>query len=50
MRNLVINRITMYLSTYTDLMYELDITSDELHKLSNIELLDLYQEIIESVE
>ena len=50
MRNLVINRITMYLSTYTDLMYELDITPDELDKLSNIELLDLYQEIIESVE
>jgi hypothetical protein len=31
-------------------MYELDITPDELGKLSNIELLDLYQEIIESVE
>jgi hypothetical protein len=31
-------------------MYELDITPDELGNLSNIELLDLLQEIIESVE
>ena len=50
MRNLVVARITEYLTTYTDLMYELDITPDELGNLSNIELLDLLQEIIESVQ
>jgi len=47
MRNLVIERITQYLRLYTDLMTELDITPDELENLSNIELLDLLQEIYE---
>ena len=47
MRNLVIERITEYLRLYTDLMTELDITPDELENLSNIELLDLLEEIYE---
>ena len=47
MRNLVIERITEYLRLYTDLMTELDIAPDELENLSNIELLDLLQEIYE---
>jgi hypothetical protein len=47
MRNLVIERITQYLRLYTDLMTELDITPDELENLSNIELLDLLEEIYE---
>ena len=46
MRNLTIERISVYLSMYTDLMYELDIAPDELDKLSNAELLDLYEEIV----
>jgi hypothetical protein len=47
MRNLVIERITEYLRLYTDLMTELDIAPDELENLSNIELLDLLEEIYE---
>jgi hypothetical protein len=47
MRNLVIQRITEYLRLYTDLMTELDITPDELENLSNVELLDLLEEIYE---
>ena len=46
MRNLTIQRIQEYLQLYTELMYELDITPDELDNLSNAELLDLYEEIV----
>jgi hypothetical protein len=46
MRNLTIERITEYLRLFPDLMYELDITPDELENLSNIELLDLLEEIV----
>lgn len=46
MRNLTIARISEYLRLYTELMYELDITPDELDNLSNAELLDLYEEIV----
>ena len=47
MRNLVIERITEYLRLYTDLMFDLDITPDQLQELSNIELVDLLIEIVE---
>lgn len=47
MRNIVIERITEYLRLYTDLMSELDISPDELENLSNIELVDLLEEIVE---
>lgn len=47
MRNIVIERITAYLQLYTDLMTDLDIAPDELESLSNVELLDLLQEIFE---
>jgi len=46
MRNLVIERITEYLRLYTDLMFDLDITPDQLQELSNIELVDLLIEIV----
>ena len=46
MRNLTIQRIQEYLQLYTELIYELDITPDELENLSNAELLDLYEEIV----
>jgi hypothetical protein len=46
MRNLTIERITEYLRLFPDLMYELDITPDELENLSNIELLDLLEDIV----
>lgn len=47
MRNIVIERITEYLRLYTDLMTQLDISPDELENLSNIELVDLLEEIVE---
>lgn len=47
MRNLTIERISEYLRLYTDLMTELDIAPDELENLSNVELLDLLEEIVE---
>ena len=47
MRNLVIERISGYLQLYTDLILELDISSDELQNLSNVELIDLLEEIYE---
>lgn len=48
MRNLVIQRITEYLRLYTDLITELDISPDELENLSNVDLLDLLEEIYET--
>lgn len=47
MRNIVIERISEYLRLYTYLMTELDISPDELENLSNVELLDLLEEIFE---
>lgn len=47
MRNIVIERISGYLRLYTDLMLELDISPDELENLSNVELVDLLEEIYE---
>ena len=47
MRNIVIERISEYLRLYTYLMAELDISPDELENLSNVELLDLLEEIFE---
>ena len=46
MRNLVIERITEYLRLFPDLMWELDLTPDELESMSNVELLDLLEEIV----
>jgi hypothetical protein len=45
MRNLVISRITEVLIVAPDLQVELDISPEELHSLSNEELLDLFEEI-----
>jgi len=45
MRNLVIERITEVLVDAPDLQLELDISPDELQNLSNVELLDLFEEI-----
>ena len=50
MRNLVIERISEYLVLYTDLQLELDMSPEDLHTLSNEELLDLYEEILFNVE
>lgn len=47
MRNLTIERITLFMQEYPDLMTELDITPDELDELSNNELLDLLIECVE---
>lgn len=45
MRNLVIARISEVLIEAPDLQVELDISPEELGTLSNIELLDLFEEI-----
>jgi hypothetical protein len=45
MRNLVIARITEVLIDNPNLQVELDISPEELHELSNAELLDLFEEI-----
>lgn len=45
MRNLVIERITEVLVEMPDLQVELDISPHELDELSNLELLDLFEEI-----
>ena len=50
MRNIVIGRITEYLILYTDLQLELDMAPEDLGKLSNEDLLDLYEEILFNVE
>jgi hypothetical protein len=49
MRDLVITRITTILKWQPDYQFSLDITPDKLQSLSNIELLDLYEEILESL-
>lgn len=46
MRNLVIVRITEFLVERPDLMTELDISIDELQELSNVDLLDVLEEIL----
>ena len=45
MRNLVIERITEALVEAPDLQLQLDISPKELQNLSNVELLDLFEEI-----
>ena len=45
MRNLVIERITEALVEAPDLQLHLDISPNELQNLSNVELLDLFEEI-----
>jgi hypothetical protein len=45
MRNLVIQRITEILVEAPNLQLELDISPEELQNLSNVELLDLFEEI-----
>jgi hypothetical protein len=45
MRNLVIQRITDFLVECPSLQVLLDISPQELHNLSNVELLDLLEEI-----
>lgn len=49
MRNLVIERITLFMQEYPDLMVELDISYNELDELSNVELLDLLVECVEII-
>lgn len=49
MRNLVITRITAILTWQPDFQFALDITPDQLQNLSNVELLDLYEEILEGL-
>ncbi len=50
MRNLVIERITEVLIEMPDLQFILNISPDGLHSLSNVELLDLLQEIYEDTD
>jgi hypothetical protein len=45
MRNLVIQRITEVLVEAPNLQLELDISPEELQNLSNVELLDLFEEM-----
>lgn len=45
MRNLVIERISEVLIENPSLQVELDISPEELQNLSNVELLDLFEEI-----
>lgn len=45
MRNLVIARINEILILNPDLQFELDISPNELNNLSNVELLDLFEDI-----
>lgn len=45
MRNLVIERISAVLIEAPELQVELDISPEELQNLSNVELLDLFEEI-----
>lgn len=45
MRNLVIARITEVLMSNPDAQLHLDISPDQLDALSNVELLDLFEEI-----
>jgi len=49
MRNLVIERITLFMQEYPDLMVELDISYNELDELSNVELIDLLVECVEVI-
>lgn len=50
MRNLVIHRITEALINAPNLQLELDISPQELESLSNVELLDLFEELFRSEE
>ena len=46
MRNLVIGRLTDYLVRYPDLMVTYDISVQELDNLSNMDLLELFEEMM----
>lgn len=50
MRNLVIQRLTEYLITYPDLMNTYDISVQELDNLSNLDLLELFEELLLDME
>jgi hypothetical protein len=50
MRNLVIQRISEALINAPNLQLELDISPQELESLSNVELLDLFEELFRSEE
>lgn len=47
MRNLTINRISWFLENYPESQIHLDISASELKNLSNSELLDLFEEMVE---
>jgi hypothetical protein len=49
MRNLTIERITIFMQEYPDLMTVLDLSPDELDELSNVELLDILIECVEVI-
>ncbi len=49
MRDLVITRITSILTWQPDYQFALEITPEQLQNLSNVELLDLYEEILEEL-
>lgn len=46
MRNIVISRISEILVQFTDLQLFLDISPEELQQLSNLELVDLLEEVV----
>lgn len=46
MRNLVIDRLTYYLVRYPDLMLTYDISVQELNNLSNVDLVELFEEMM----
>jgi hypothetical protein len=46
MRNIIIARITEILVRFPDLQLYMDISPDELHELSNQELVDLLEETV----
>lgn len=49
MRNLIISRIIEFMRVFPDMLYLYDINEDSVKNLSNLELLDLYVEIIEDL-
>jgi hypothetical protein len=47
MRNLVIGRIKDLYADFPNLPFEVNTPAEKLEQLSNIELLDLYEELLE---
>jgi hypothetical protein len=47
MRNLVIARIRDLYSDFPDLPFQVETPAEKLDELSNVELLDLYEELLE---